>query len=150
MTSAILSRRTAAVVAALVLPFAAVPAASATDEQATAPYAAQQQAYLASLERAASRTGAADPAGTSAYAAQQQAYTQHLAHTAHAAQGQVTQAGEAERAAGQAPAISAGDPDGAVTTPVAGLLAVAVIALGTGAAVVARRLPTGHGQRLAG
>jgi hypothetical protein len=68
-----ISRRTALAAAYLALPLLAAPAAAAATaapEPQSAPYAAQQQAYLDDLARAAELT-AAEPAARSAFSAQQ-------------------------------------------------------------------------------
>lgn len=139
MTS--ISRRTAVAAAVLALPLLAAPAASAAPEPPSGPYAAQQQAYLDGLGRAA-QVAAAEPAAGSAFSAQQLAYTEHLE--------QAAQAARLDSTSGQLSSDTvAGDSGGGVPSSVAALLALGGIALGTGGTVVSRRLTTPRRQHLA-
>jgi hypothetical protein len=136
-----LSRRTGIAAAALALPLLIAPAAAAAPEPSGAPYAAQQQAYLDGLARAAN-DNAAEPAVRSAFSAQQLAYAEHLEHAAQAARVDV--------ASGQAASPTfAGDSGEGVPTSVAALLTLGGIALGTGVTAVSRRLVSPRQRHLA-
>jgi hypothetical protein len=149
----ITSTRRAFVVAALVaLPLvSAAPSVAAAEPPNTstggaapatrAAWAAQQQSYLDSLHRAAGEPPAATHA-PAAWAAHQRSYTNHLALAAARSRG-------GDPAYELALLTSSGDTGDGVPLSVAAFMTLAGMALGTGVAVAARRLPQPLGQRVA-
>jgi hypothetical protein len=107
--------------------------AHARAESQAGGHATQQQAYLDRLKRDADGAAASDAsAGRSGFAAQQQAYVDVLAHAAQAA-------GSGGGAA-QFAASGTDDSGDGVPVPVAVLLGIGGMALGTGVAIAARRV----------
>ncbi len=108
--------------------------AAESDASAGTGFAAQQRAYVDQLAQAADAIGDGSAAsdGRTAFAAQQQAYVDVLAHAAQAA----GSGGDAAQFA----ASGTDDSGDGVPVPVAVLLGIGGMALGTGVAIAARRV----------
>ena len=105
--------------------------------------ASRQQSYVDGLERAAAAENTAARAARAAYAAQQRSYQEHVAAAARGVVGD--NATRAQSASG----ATSGDTGDGVSVPVAALLALGGLALGAGATLASRRLPTASHRRVA-